>query len=84
MIIPLCILFKPWGYASLLVLPVELVLGYASFKSASWCLNGGWLQLTTRLLGKTTTIMLRRRMQMFEVSRSFLQKEGGSHLWLPQ
>ncbi|BBA75052.1 MULTISPECIES: PH domain-containing protein [Bacillus] len=73
-IIPLCILFKPWGYASLLVLPVELVLGYASFRTASWCINGGRLQITTRLVGKTTTIMLRRRMQMFEVSRSFLQK----------
>ncbi|KXZ22953.1 hypothetical protein AXI59_07405 [Bacillus nakamurai] len=72
--IPLCILFKPWGYLSLFLLPAELVFGYAAFKDASWFLNGEKLQLTTRLIGKTTTIMLRRRMQMYEVSQSFLQK----------
>ncbi|WP_406621375.1 PH domain-containing protein [Bacillus atrophaeus] len=73
LIIPLCIFFRPWGYFSLILLPIELVFGYLAYRDSSWHINGEKLQLTTRFVGKNTAIILRRRMQIYKVSQSYFQ-----------
>ncbi|WP_420976911.1 PH domain-containing protein [Bacillus vallismortis] len=76
LIIPLCIFFQPWGYLSIILLPIELFFGYLAYKDAAWTINGERLQLTSRLIGRTTAIVLKRRMQIGKLSQSYFQKKG--------
>ncbi|MCO4851914.1 PH domain-containing protein [Bacillus vallismortis] len=76
LIIPLCIFFQPWGYLSIILLPIELFFGYLAYKDAAWTINGERLQLTSRLIGRTTAIVLKRRMQIGKSSQSYFQKKG--------
>lgn len=71
----LSIFLPPWGYLGLLLIPVSLLFGYFSYKDASWNLTGDKLQLTYREIGKTTAIVLRKKMQIYEVRQSHFQKK---------
>ncbi|MCV0026515.1 PH domain-containing protein [Bacillus sp. XT-2] len=75
-IIPLCIFFQPWGYLSIVLLPIELFFGYLAYKDAAWVISGDRLQLTSRFIGRTTAIVLRKRMQVCKTSQSYFQKKG--------
>ncbi|MGQ8966569.1 PH domain-containing protein [Bacillus subtilis] len=76
LIIPLCIFFQPWGYLSVILLPIELLFGYLAYKEAAWTINGDRLQLTSRFIGRTTAIVLKKRMQVCKFSQSYFQKKG--------
>jgi putative membrane protein len=76
LIIPLCIFFQPWGYFSIVLLPIELFFGYLAYKDAAWVISGDRLQLTSRFIGRTTAIVLRKRMQVCKASQSYFQKKG--------
>ncbi|MCY9424005.1 PH domain-containing protein, partial [Bacillus spizizenii] len=76
LIIPLCIFFQPWGYLSIILLPIELFFGYLAYKDTAWTINEDRLQLTSRFIGRTTAIVLRRRMQICKFSQSYFQKKS--------
>lgn len=71
----LSIFLPPWGYFALLLIPVSIVFGFLAYKDAGWNLKGDKLQLTYRGIGKTTAIVLRRKMQIYEVSQTYFQKK---------
>ncbi|MDQ0163474.1 PH domain-containing protein [Aeribacillus alveayuensis] len=73
-IIPLCIFFRPWGYASLLLMPAVVVLGYYQFRDAGWKIIENELTLAYRILAKTTVMMKKKRIQSLKVHGSYFQR----------
>lgn len=67
-------IFVPWGYFSFFLLPLAALLGNRQYKDAGWNLEGNKLILGARSLGKSTTIIPRRRIQSIEISHNFFQK----------
>ncbi|MGG3623614.1 PH domain-containing protein [Bacillus gobiensis] len=72
----LSIFLSPWGYLGLVLIPVSLLLGYFAYKDAGWNLTGDKLQMTYRDIGKTTAIVLRKKMQIYEVKQTYFQKKN--------
>jgi putative membrane protein len=71
----LSIFLPPWGYLGLILIPVSLLFGYFAHKDAGWSLSGDKLQMAYREIGKTTAIVLRKKMQMYEVKQTHFQKK---------
>ncbi|MDM5296999.1 PH domain-containing protein [Bacillus pumilus] len=72
----LSVCFPPWGYLALIPLPIALFFGYLAYKQSGYAIRGQLIQLTTRGIGKTTGIVLRKRMQNYTMSQSYFQKKG--------
>ncbi|WP_019244131.1 MULTISPECIES: PH domain-containing protein [Bacillus] len=66
--------FGPWGYAALLLVLVETVLSYASYKVASWNTQEEQLTLTYRTISKQTYMVRKRRIQSLTMKQSIWQK----------
>lgn len=64
----------PWGYLAFLLVPLAFWLGNAQFRSAGWQLTGSKLLLRSRVIGRVSTIVTRRRIQSLNLSQNFLQK----------
>ncbi|PAE71134.1 PH domain-containing protein [Bacillus licheniformis] len=73
-VVPLSILFPPWGYLSAVLIPFYWIIGYFSYRDAGWKISGSKIIMSSRFIGRTTAIIQRRRMQVFEVSRSYFQR----------
>jgi len=67
-------IFIPKGYLAFSLLPLAAWLGHQQYQDAGWQAEEHKLLLRSRGLGRTTTIIHRRRIQSISVSRSFLQK----------
>ncbi|MCA1183142.1 PH domain-containing protein [Bacillus licheniformis] len=74
-VVPLSILFPPWGYLSAVLIPFYWIIGYFSYRDAGWKISGSKIIMSSRFIGRTTAVIQRRRMQVFEVSRSYFQRK---------
>ncbi|WP_420468970.1 PH domain-containing protein [Bacillus licheniformis] len=73
-VVPLSILFPPWGYLSAVLIPFYWIIGYFSYRDAGWKISGSKIIMSSRFIGRTTAVIQRRRMKVFEVSRSYFQR----------
>ncbi|MEC1503640.1 PH domain-containing protein [Bacillus sonorensis] len=73
-VVPLCLLLPPWGYVSILAIPFSWMIGYLAYRDAGWKISGEKMIMSSRLIGRTTAVIQRRRMQVYEVSRSYFQR----------
>lgn len=74
-ILPLIYFFQPWGYSSLILIPICLVWGYYSYKDAGWNIEGDQLQLAFRRVSKTDILVYRNRLQSVKTKTSYFQKK---------
>ncbi|PCK23012.1 hypothetical protein CEY02_02365 [Bacillus pumilus] len=72
----LSVRFPPWGYLALIPLPIALFFGYLAYKQSGYAIRDQLIQLTARGIGKTTGIVLRKRMQNYTMTQSYFQKKG--------
>ncbi|MDO7485714.1 PH domain-containing protein [Peribacillus frigoritolerans] len=55
--------FRPWGYFSLLLVPLAIFWAYMQYRDAGWSIEGDLLLLSSRFFSKQTLIMQRSRIQ---------------------
>ncbi len=67
-------IFIPWGYLAFSLVPLGAWLGHQQYQDAGWHIEGNMLLLRSRMLGKVTTIIHRKRIQSLNISRSFFQE----------
>jgi putative membrane protein len=72
--IPVTYFLAPWGFFSLILLPIGAYWGYASYKDSGWKLEGNQLQLGFRIVSKTTVLIHRNRLQSIKSKTSYFQK----------
>ncbi|MFD9628917.1 PH domain-containing protein [Peribacillus muralis] len=65
--------FRPWGFLSLLLLPLGLFWAYMQYKDAGWSVDGDLLLLSSHLFSKQTLIMQRSRIQSISYKKSWFQ-----------
>ena len=68
------ILFRPWGYLSLLLIPLSAFWAILNYKDAGWNLHNRQLTLTYRGIVKKTIFMKKNRIQTVSIRSSFFQK----------
>ncbi|MCH1627258.1 PH domain-containing protein [Ferdinandcohnia quinoae] len=74
-IIAVSYFFNPWGYLSLLLLPLTCLLGYLRFRDAGWRIDGEQLTLRFRFIGsKITLLQQKKRIQSFDMKQSSFQR----------
>ncbi|MGY3316848.1 putative membrane protein [Peribacillus simplex] len=64
---------RPWGFLSLLLLPLAVFWAYMQYKDAGWGIEGNLLQLSSRFFSKQTLIMQRSRIQSITYKKSWFQ-----------
>ncbi|WP_340372611.1 PH domain-containing protein [Peribacillus sp. FSL E2-0218] len=69
--------FKPWGFLSLLLLPLGICWAYMQYRDAGWNIEGDLLLLSHRLFSKQTLIMQRSRIQSVSYKKSWFQSRKG-------
>lgn len=75
-IIAISYLLNPWGYLSLLLLPLSLLLGFMRFRDAGWKIDGEQLTLRFRVVGsKITLLQQRKRIQSLDRKQSAFQRK---------
>jgi putative membrane protein len=67
------IFFRPWGYLSLLLIPVVVIWSFLEYKDAGWNVHHQQLTLTYRGVVKNTIFMKKNKIQSLSVSRSYFQ-----------
>ncbi|SDP95417.1 putative membrane protein [Litchfieldia salsa] len=74
-IFPIMIFFQPWGYWSLLILPLALLLGYIRYRDVGIGLGGQeqHLGLRYRLFSRVTVILKKKRIQSLQQHQSLFQ-----------
>jgi len=65
-IIALSIWLIPYGWISLVLLPLSIALGLAQYETAGYMISGDKLLLRTRSIGRTTALIKRSRVQSTE------------------
>jgi len=65
---------RPWGLGLLLVLPLAAWIGARRYRAAGWELSSKQLSLRSGWFRRTTTYMLKHRLQSVEVSATWWQK----------
>ena len=65
-VVALVTYFVPYGWISLALLPLSVVLGIAQFKTAGYMISGDKLYLRTRSIGRTSVLLKRSRVQSTE------------------
>lgn len=69
------IFFRPWGYLSLLLIPVGAIWSFLEYKDAGWNVDHQQLTLTYRGVVKNTIFMKKNKIQSLSVSRSYFQEK---------
>lgn len=67
------IFFRPWGFLSLLLLPLAAVWAHLKFKDAGWSVNDMQLTLTYRGIIKNTVIMKKNKIQALSIEQNYFQ-----------
>lgn len=67
-------IYRPWGFLSLLVLPLGAFWAYFCFRGAGWNITDNQLQLRSRFFAKQTFIFQKKRIQAVYVEVSAFQK----------
>ncbi|MBB6282515.1 PH domain-containing protein [Geobacillus subterraneus] len=65
---------RPWGAGLLFALPLALWIGARRYQAAGWSLSSGQLTLRSGWFRRTTTYMVKRRLQAVEVSATWWQQ----------
>jgi putative membrane protein len=73
-VILISIFLKPWGLFSILILPLSILFGYLRYRDTGWGVYEQKLVLRFRFFTRTTAILQRKRIQVFEKSQSFFQR----------
>ena len=75
MILLCLILLRPWGYLSLVIIPLVYIWSFLKYKDAGWVVNNN-AQLTLRYRGiiKNTILMKKNKIQSLSFKRSYFQK----------
>jgi putative membrane protein len=79
-VIPLCWLV-PWGWISLVIIPLAAGFGLWKFHSAGWALLDTHLMLRKRMLSRTTAIIPHHRIQWDQTSQSLFQRRSGLSMY---
>ncbi len=75
--IPLIIVYLQWGLLSIVLLPISYYWGYLAFKNAGWVINDNRLQLSFRVISKTTVLIQRNKIQSMKSKTSYFQRRNG-------
>jgi len=67
------VFFRPWGYFSLLLIPIAALSAYLQYKDAGWNLQQQQLTLTFRRVVKHTIFMKKNKIQSLSMWRSHFQ-----------
>jgi putative membrane protein len=73
-VVPISIFLRPWGLLSILILPIAILFGYLRYRDTGWGVNEQTMVLRFRFFTRTTAILKRKRIQVFEKSQSFFQR----------
>jgi putative membrane protein len=65
--------FKPWGFLSLLLVPLAGFWAYMRYRDAGWSIEGDLLLLSSCFFSKQTLIMQRSRIQSITYKKSWFQ-----------
>jgi putative membrane protein len=65
-IVALVTWFIPYGWVSLALLPLSILLGLAQYQTAGYMISGDKLLLRTRSIGRTSVLLKRNRVQSTE------------------
>jgi putative membrane protein len=71
-IVPI-IFLRPWGYLSLLLIVVSVLLSYYNHKDAGWDINKQQLTLRYRTIIRNTIFMKRNRIQSIKLQEGYFQ-----------
>ncbi|MBB6447670.1 PH domain-containing protein [Bacillus benzoevorans] len=71
------IFFRPWGWLSLLLIPLTAVWAHWKYKDAGWSVNDVQLTLTYRGIIKNTVMMKRNKIQTLSIQKNYFQKRQG-------
>ena len=66
--------FVPYGYISVLLIPLACLVGYLHYRDAGWSVKKGIALLQFRQIGRTRVYIARRRIQAMEMQTSYFQK----------
>jgi putative membrane protein len=66
--------FVPYGYFTLMILPIAFYIGYLQYRDAGYGWNERFAWLRSRIINRVTTLIPSRRIQAMECGQSFLQK----------
>ncbi|MDQ0221331.1 hypothetical protein ELQ35_17730 [Peribacillus cavernae] len=69
-------LYQPWGYLSLLFMPLGASWAYLCYRGAGWNITGNQLQLRSRFFSKQTFIFQKKRIQAVYSEVSPFQKRA--------
>ena len=72
--IPVAYFLQPWGYVSIILLPVAAWWGYATYKDAGWNYHGDQLNIVFRIISKTHVLVNRNRLQSVKSKTTYFQK----------
>lgn len=72
--IPVAYFLQPWGYVSIILLPVAAWWGYASYKDAGWNYHGDQINIVFRIISKTHVLVNRNRLQSVKSKTTYFQK----------
>ncbi|WP_175638007.1 PH domain-containing protein [Metabacillus schmidteae] len=73
-ILPVAYFLPPWGYLSIILLPVAAWWGYASYMDAGWNYHGDQLNVVFRVISKTHVLVNRNRLQSMKSKTTYFQK----------
>ncbi|MDQ0484970.1 PH domain-containing protein [Guptibacillus hwajinpoensis] len=75
-LIPIGVLsyFIPYGYISILLIPLACLIGYLHYRDAGWSVKKGIALLQFRQIGRTRVYVARRRIQAMEMQTTYFQK----------
>lgn len=69
-----CIYFlAPWGYSSLVLLPLGVGWAYLRYRAAGWNITGSQLTIRSRFISKQTLLIHKNKIQSIESRTSWMQ-----------
>jgi putative membrane protein len=75
-IVIVSLLFNPWGYISLVLLPLGFLVGVSMYREAGWVIEENRLLLRYRFLNRHTVFARKNRIQAFHLIHSFYQRRS--------
>lgn len=74
LVLGVVLFFRPWGWLSLLLIPLAAVWAHWKYKDAGWSVNDLQLTLTYRGIIKNTVMMKRNKIQALSIQNNYFQK----------
>nr|WP_295972817.1 PH domain-containing protein [uncultured Bacillus sp.] len=71
------IFLRPWGYLSVLILPLAALWAYLKYRDAGWGIEDLQLTLTYRGIIKNTVMMKKNKVQALSIKQNLFQAKRG-------